>query len=259
MSAALLALALLGPAHAADCTPEDAPLQVATLNTWGLPYPLSTQRRSRFSRIRRYVDSGFDLVGLQEVWTSARDLLGPLLKLPEASGDSGLALVTRLEASHPKLTPFTTARGVDALKRKGVIHSRMVISEGSVVDVLVTHLQAGDSDRAAAVRATQIDQLLALTDGLGGPTLLMGDFNLYADRVADQASLDRLRQRGFLDAARDQGALDPTYVGGTQRLDRIYVRGATPVSATVPMPGLSDHRPVEASVLLCRPPEGADR
>lgn len=255
MTALLLALAL-GTAQADEaprCTPSGPDLQVATLNTWGLPYPLSRERRGRFARIRDYLDSGFDLVGLQEVWTSARDLLGPLIWLPETDRDSGLALVTRLETSKPRLTAFESARGVDALKRKGVIRSRVRTPEGTVVEVLVTHLQAGVTDRAAAVRADQVDQLLELSDGIAGPTLLLGDFNLYATLEADRGSLERLAARGFLDAADDQGATEPTYVGGTQRLDRIWVRGAVPVAARVPAPGLSDHRPVEANLRLCRP------
>ncbi len=258
-SAILLALCLATPAQA-ELPPCDAEaIEVATLNTWGLPYPLSRNRSARFQQIRTWLDSGIDIIGLQEVWSSAQTLLAPRLRLPGSKADSGLAVVTPHPTTQPTLTPFTASRGVDAWKSKGVLTTRVSLPDGSHTWVAVTHLQAGHSEKNAAVRAAQVDQLIRVVSALDGPALVMGDFNLYDDLESDRQSSQRLREKGYADAARLHGATGPTYRTGTERLDRIYTRSGKQLNVRVTdakvgrKKSLSDHLPVEASVRLCSP------
>lgn len=256
----LLMFGLLGAPLAARAEPcAAAPaVEVATLNTWGLPYPLSTHRHQRFDRIRRYLDGGPDIIALQEVWSGSLRLLSHHVRVADdGAGDSGLAVVTPHASTRPVLRPFRDASGPDRLKAKGVLTTRVDLPDGDPTWVVVTHLQAGRGDRASAVRNSQIRELIDTVAGLVGPALVMGDFNLYDDLPTDLDSVERLRGAGLRDAAELADATAPTYAGQAARLDRIYLRdgAGTALGATrveVPRgPVLSDHAPVEATVSRC--------
>ncbi len=255
---AILALSASSLAWADDapsCEPET--LQVATLNTWGLPFPLSRSRKARFEKIQDYLDEGFDAVGLQEVWMGARGLLSHQIRLPGEPGDSGLALVTRFGSDQPQLTPFKRASGPDRWKSKGVLSTRVKTEAGTDLWLVVTHLQAGRGQRAAEVRASQVDQTLEVVRQLPGPAVVMGDFNLYDDLADDKGSIGRIRSAGWHDVAETLDQADATYPGEAARLDRMYLRdgnGASLRPQTVSVGSdawLSDHAPVGASLQLC--------
>ena len=84
-------------AHAsATCQSPDVldTLVVSSWNTWGLPAPMSKDRRARFKRIDEDLEApDADLVALQEVWGGAKPLL-PKVKLIAREEDSGLAFVS---------------------------------------------------------------------------------------------------------------------------------------------------------------------
>ena len=245
LSAFLGVFALVGsPAQAQECATK---LEVATLNTWGLPAPLSKRRHKRFAAIEDYLRSDLDIIGLQEVWRTARSLLPFHLRLPSA-GDSGLAVATPYPSTRPVLTPFTRARGFDGLKRKGAISTTIGLPDDHRLNVVVTHMQAGHTKAAARVRAEQIRQVLEVADAQTGPVLVMGDFNLYDDLDDDVSSSRLLERAGYADGT---AAAGPTYRTGDHRLDRIYVRGGTVLASDVPQTDLSDHLPVEATVAIC--------
>ncbi len=254
-----LLLALLPAAFATPdaCTLHATPaatLDVATLNTWGLPRPFANDRRGRFPGISEFLeDSAFDLVGLQEVWDGARPLLQiPDLYLPNMGrGDSGLALATGLPLSGMQTLTFSGGSGTDRLKKKGVLSAVVEVPGAGSIQVLVTHLQSGDAPREARARSEQITELLTLLES--GPAVVMGDFNLYAENPIDIETVALLEGAGLWDAAARVGVTDPTHPGEGERLDRIYARGADgvclePTAARVIDYGdvaLSDHLPVQ--------------
>jgi len=248
-----------------DATPDTAPtaeglLEALSLNIWGLPWPLSRQRARRFGRILRHFSGrSYDLVGLQEVWRPNRLTL-PDLRLPEARQDAGLALAGRLAgAARLRLRHFRDASGPDRLKAKGVL-----LAEASGLVAGVTHLQAGRG--GARIRARQVDEILALLQGLGAPLVLMGDFNFYRGDPTDAASAARLVDAGLIDCAVAAGATRPTYVHANpfagarsagERFDRIYARGGggwrlRPLRFEVLGRILSDHLLVYARLHLER-------
>ncbi|MEZ4234931.1 MAG: hypothetical protein R3F59_01950 [Myxococcota bacterium] len=261
---------LVAPAHACpfdDAGAGEAPLSVLTFNAWGLPRPVAVDRRGRLPRIAGWLeDQGYDVAGLQELWRGAVRLFpwsrGGLTAPMGARGDSGLALVTPHEVRDTRLYEYAAERGFDAWKAKGLLMAELVVDDGREVTVGVTHLQAGGSARNASVRAAQIDELLGQLGDDDRATVLMGDFNLYADQPADAASWKRLEDAGFVDVAAASGETRGTYPGRTDRFDRIYVRdGASrcwvPRRAEVIDPdrgGLSDHRAVEAEMTHRRRP-----
>lgn len=260
-----LIFAWLCSALAADSTSLD----VVTLNTWGLPAPISEHRTSRFSDIRGWLDrESADVVGLQEVWRGARSLLDafPGLLLPERHRDCGLGLVTR----HPTESGVTrhtyvAERGLDAWKAKGAILATVKM-DGQPLQVVVTHLQSGGSVKSAQVRAAQVAELLPLLTP-GQPAIVMGDFNLYNDIGLDRETSATLVEAGLLDAALEAGVEDPTYPGWPDRYDRIYLRDGDTASIrprevrvigydddpNTPAPmRFSDHLPVWARLDLVR-------
>lgn len=231
---------------AAPCDSTES-LRVATFNTWGLPAPIAPNRKGRLAALGEFAEElGADVVGLQEVWKGARPLvqLPGLLLASLRSGDTGLGLATRMPAREGGVHHFQEASGVDRLKRKGVFRAEVDV-EGEPLDVMVTHLQAGESAKAASVRYAQISEIVRMQTG--DATLLMGDLNLYED--LDRQSIALLEEAGFLDAAQAAGVDEPTYRGGTHRLDRVMVRGGSelclaPRSAAVVESELSDHHAV---------------
>ncbi|MCO4743865.1 MAG: endonuclease/exonuclease/phosphatase family protein [Proteobacteria bacterium] len=239
-------------AYAKPCAGGES-VRVATFNTWGLPAPVAPNRRGRLGALAGFADAlGADMMGLQEVWKGARPLvdLPGLLLAPLTRGDSGLGFASQLPAEESKLHHFASGSGFDRLKAKGVLTTNVSVS-GTELPVHVTHMQAGDSKRAARVRLSQLDEILELSGD--GPAVVMGDLNLYEDR--DGESLKRLRDAGFVDAAAGVGELSPTYPGGTERLDRVWVRSGTELcmaarSAEVVQSDLSDHHAVVVDLVI---------
>ena len=260
----LVTILLASSAHASCGVEGDAgAVDIMTLNAWGLPPPIAPPRAARMGRMAAWLgETGVDVAGMQELWSGARGLFSvDGLHYPEQGGDSGLALVSPHPMQKVQLEPFAASRGFDGLKRKGVARTVVQVPDVGPVDVWVTHLQAGGTNRAAMVRARQVDQLLAGHAQADRPAVLLGDLNLYRALEADGRSRQRLEEAGFLDAAEDGGATEGTYVGLDERFDRILVRSATGGCAEVEGAEVmrwrralgddervSDHRPVWASV-----------
>lgn len=250
MRLVLVAASLLStPALAAD---------VVTMNAWGLPEPIAPDRRDRLPLIADFVrERTPDLVAFQEVWRGAVSLLGlDGLRREGRDGDSGLALWSPHPVRDVRAHTFRAARSVDAWKDKGVLAATVDFPDLGVVRVLVTHLQAGDGSRNAAVRAAQVEQILSLVDDR--PTMVLGDFNFYVDEPLDVASAGRLAERGLVDAAVHLGSIEPTYPGSSHRFDQVWLAGLVPTALEVIAydddprtrnpPRLSDHRPVRVGI-----------
>lgn len=262
----LVGLGLAVPERArAGCEAERS-VEVVTFNAWGLPAPVARERKSRFSEISDYFTAqAFDVVGLQEVWRGSVAMLrlDGLFTPSAAEGDSGLGLWTTHELGRSQLAPFEAARGVDALKKKGVLTSEITLPGAGETAVLVTHLQAGGSEANGRVRRAQVEELLRGLAQAEGPALVMGDFNLYAENAEDRATLRRLGAAGLVDAAAEVGNVDGTYVGLNERFDRVYLRSSEKVALcaqaaevvaydddpnTRAPRSLSDHHPVQVRV-----------
>ncbi len=247
-------------------------LDILTLNLWGLPWPAARQRPQRKRLFADHLaDAAYDIIGVQELWWPWRRTLAPLgLHLPTARRDSGLALGTNLPLrGRLELEAFRATAGVDRLKRKGVLHGRVVLPEGrGLLRVCVTHCQAEPS--GAGVRERQVQQLVDILRREHGAVLLMGDFNFYRELAADRRSAERLADAGLVDVAETLGHQDqPTYCPDTnsfvrrrrrpaERFDRILVRdggGVRLVPRQIDVLGVtpapfSDHHPVRARVAL---------
>ena len=236
-------------------------LVVSSWNTWGLPAPMSKDRKARFERIDKDLEApDADLVALQEVWGGAKPLL-PRVHLIAREEDSGLAFVS------PKRTlrdisfhPFVVSGRFEGWKTKGVLAAVSELADGTDLMVVNTHFQAGRSERWARNRASDTDVLLAAVESWAGPVLVAGDFNFYAESPIDAENAERLWDAGFADVAETLGAVAVTYPRERERFDRIYLRSGDDVCLQ-PLDldvhdyqgmRLSDHRRLMATIQASR-------
>jgi endonuclease/exonuclease/phosphatase family metal-dependent hydrolase len=242
-------------------------LDVLTMNLWGLPWPLARDRRARK---RRFLDhllgTSYDIVGIQELWWPWRAAFQlESLLLPDGQRDSGLALASRLQATHrPRVRHFRAGNGIDRLKHKGIMTARVTPEVGGEeISVHVTHLQAGP--RKGQVRARQVDELLEVVGADPGPAIVMGDFNFHTDDPADEKAIARLASAGLEDAIPDDGERKATYESANpyvrrrkcaERFDRVFLKSgsgtrlvakATRVLNDLANP-FSDHHPLHVCV-----------
>lgn len=231
-----------------------APLRVATYNTLSI--------RSNPARVVDAVAAlDADLVGLQELGPRHADLLAG-----------------RLGADYPyqSLHPLLPVHGVGLLSRhpireaevirllpESMLSLRAVVEiDGSPVTVFVTHPSPPvnafspltyDSTR----RDREIGVLLAdHLDGIAGPLIVVGDFNMTdqsdtyraVDARLDDAFRAAGRGMGFTYPATLKGAL--RIVGGLVRIDYIWHNAHFTALDAWPGPdgGTSDHRPVVAEL-----------
>jgi endonuclease/exonuclease/phosphatase family metal-dependent hydrolase len=140
-----------------------------------------------------------------------------------------LALASRLPIVAAGGHVYEHAAEEDALAAKGVLHARLGRGPGELIDVFVTHLQAGDEH--GAVRRRQIEELTRFiretVDGAADPILVLGDFNVRGtlvdrqDPASDYNFLQRtlravVAPRPFVDAWLTTHAADPDAGSGTK-------------------------------------------
>ena len=96
-----------------------------------------------------------------------------------------LALASRLPVVAVDSHVYRHAAEEDRLAAKGVLHARLARAADDLIDVFVTHLQAGQEH--GAVRRRQIEELTSFirrkVNGAAHPVLVLGDFNVRGSLV----------------------------------------------------------------------------
>jgi endonuclease/exonuclease/phosphatase family metal-dependent hydrolase len=164
-----------------------------------------------------------------------------------------LALATRLPIIATDSHIYRDAAEEEVLAAKGVLHARLARGPDDLIDVFVTHLQAGQEH--GEVRRRQIGELAAFIRAAArtgvGPVLVLGDFNVrgaFVDRQDPGSDYNFLRRsldaavapRRLADAWLATRAGDPDAASGTkprmlpdgtlrpheERIDYVFVAGA---------------------------------
>lgn len=180
--------------------PEQAPssLELLSYNVFLRPESISTRdhtrcRGNRIGEVLAVMDA--DIVALQESWqreavTSLVDRSGEalpyrVLSKPRAAFfknvSGGLSILSRWPIEDVRTLRFDTCHGEDCLATKGAIHAVIRVTGTSRINVVNTHLDAGDANGDRRARARQIEQLrdfVADIDRNTGPVVLLGDFNV---------------------------------------------------------------------------------
>jgi endonuclease/exonuclease/phosphatase family metal-dependent hydrolase len=115
---------------------------------------------------------------------------------PDVADESGwlplvgdeLALASRLPVVATDGHVYDHAAEEDRLAAKGVLHARLARGAEDLIDVFVTHLQAGQEH--GAVRRRQIEELTSFirrkVNGAAHPVVVLGDFNVRGSQVDRQ-------------------------------------------------------------------------
>lgn len=142
--------------------------------------------------IRRY-----DIMGLSEVFDDeCREEMIKRLKSthpyvvepPESNNpflqDGGITLFSRYQILFAKKMIYEDAEGWDAMSEKGAIFVRLLLPDGSIIEVVLTHTQA-DAEQFA-VRQKQFNQLRQFIQQhhqAGLPLFIIGDCNVIGDKT----------------------------------------------------------------------------
>lgn len=220
-----------------------AVFDVLSLNTWGLPEPISKEVSERHSRIGKSIAS-YEIAGFEEAFSAkskhiaqgaALTGLSYHINKPDARRimPSGLATFSQYEIVKSGFKPFSLGTQSDALAQKGVSFSRIRVPEGGLVDVYVTHFQAtnakpggmldqawrkgvsqilpGFDKPASEIRAHDAQVLIdyVKANDEGHPVIIMGDFNTLDTQPVYQQIKQGL---GLNDSFRE---LNPTAPGYT--------------------------------------------
>lgn len=259
LAAGLLVGAATGPVRGEDDVASPVELRIVTYNTHGLPAWIARDRPTwRFPRIGRLL-SGYDVALVQEDFAHHEHLRaavdhGAILRGNDDSGLTTLARWSPERVVEIERVPYGSCSGwllgaSDCLADKGFLRVRLALPNGAVVDLVNTHLEAGDGEDDHAVRVHQVG---ILTERLGRarPTALVlgGDLNLDWSRPHERELLQRLvRDLGLVDS----GAL-PTSPPW-DRIDYLFLREGDGVELEVLAAGMAQEFVAEGEPLSDHP------
>jgi len=237
-------------------------LRVATYNIHKGVQGLGPARRLEIHNLQHAVEQfDADIVCLQEVRRHHRKMEKLFTRWPEIEqadflspegyeavyrtnavtrhGEHGNALLSRW----PVLDVFHTDVSDHRFEQRGLLHTVLLV-QGREVHVVVVHFGLIHASRERQVR--RLGQYLARVVPASAPLVVAGDFNDWGAQL--------LRPMAELGLVTFDGIRLPTFPARLPllHLDRIYVRGLTPVSAHVPhgrtWARMSDHLPLIADL-----------
>jgi endonuclease/exonuclease/phosphatase family metal-dependent hydrolase len=235
-------------------------LRVATYNIHKGVQGLGPARRLEIHNLGHAVEQfDADIVCLQEVRRHHRKLERQFTRWPELEqaaylspegyeavyrtnavtrhGEHGNALLSRwpvLDAHHTDVSDHR-------FEQRGLLHVEVLV-QGQVLHVVVVHLGLIHASRERQVK--RLGEYLAQHVPATAALVVAGDFNDWGTQL--------LRPMAALDLHTFEGIRLPTYPSRLPllHLDRIFVRGLTPLSAKVPhgraWARMSDHLPLIA-------------
>jgi len=227
-------------------TETEGSFSALTYNVHGLPPEITgDDTADRMVQIAPLIN-GYDLLALQEDFLSDNhDTLTADTDHSEQEWfseiqdgriyPSGLALLSRLPLVEYWTEHYEDCNGLldgasDCLASKGFQVMRFELTDGALLDVYNSHLEAGGSDEDNAAREGHVDQLVAAMNGYsaGEAVLFLGDTNLHGGDPADDPLIaDWLEQAGIEDACDLIGCDEPG------RIDRALLRSSDSLSLEV--------------------------
>jgi endonuclease/exonuclease/phosphatase (EEP) superfamily protein YafD len=249
-------------AHFAD---TDAALSdTVTVVNWNTEKKYGDELRHT---LRSFVDrQGADLIFLQECHENLRDLefIGGYLanswQYPWPDGDAiGVMTLSRVRPIEIQKLP-TKYREFFVTAPKVSLVTVYPLADGTTLLAVNVHLLVFERWGTLKLRS-QLEDLEAVIAQHHGPVIVAGDFNTWNDKRLDLVAammrrLSLVEVGGFAWGRKtgDRGSAFLNWLLGVDDqlpLDRIYVRGLAPLSATVLPSEISDHRAlrVEFAVL----------
>jgi endonuclease/exonuclease/phosphatase family metal-dependent hydrolase len=244
------------------CATAAAQTQTLRIMTFNIHHGEGLDGKLDLERVAKViVDSGADIVGLQEVdrgveRTKSRDILKELADLTGLGyafgknidlqgGDYGNAVLTRFPIVSEGNRLLELIGGGE---QRGVLQTVLEV-HGRRVLVLTTHF---DHRRDSAQRPRSAEEMREMAAQWGdGPIVMLGDFN---DVPGSQAyvTLTSVARDAWAAVGAGDGYTIPVDVP-TRRIDWILLRGIDPTDAQVVRTDASDHLPVVITAALPRP------
>lgn len=258
--------------------------KILTYNIFGSLYLPSTRRRmAEIGRllVKMAEEHGIDVICLQETFFSSwrdKHLIRPWLEKFSSHAstskqglyllDSGLSTLSKSQIIKSEFLGFSRAKGVDGLANKGVLLTRVQLSDGTEVDVYNTHTQASYLSQKAksSVRISQVQEILTFVQkhsDKNNPVFLLGDLNLTEDNE-EYGIL--LTEGGFTDVMRTlypnrdshpMTTLKKSHPAKEKKIDHLFIKfgensvwGVQKSDVKILDLNLSDHRAVFAEIFL---------
>lgn len=159
-------------------------IKIASINFWGLPWPLSIKKQFRLNKLISIVkQNDFDIITMQEIWMNS-DINKIKKGLPDyhLSSDnnkifnfSGLVTLTKFKTNNKTFLPFTDLGfHKEFFTKKGLLSVEIIINN-KPIRLLNTHLFFPRSKKQNKTLNIQLSQLNNYLNDK--PTILDGDFN----------------------------------------------------------------------------------
>lgn len=157
-------------------------LKIASINFWGLPWPLSVQKRNRIGKLISFIKkSDLDVICLQEIWrTTDLELIKTRLKeyyffdaSKRKANPSGLVILSKYPIIDGNYVPFWNVH-YEFVFRKGMLISSINL-KGRKIKIINTHLYTTLYPLKSKIWLRQLTSLYSAINN--NPTLIFGDFN----------------------------------------------------------------------------------
>jgi endonuclease/exonuclease/phosphatase family metal-dependent hydrolase len=225
----LQAVTTTAPARAEEKVTGPVDVRIVTYNTHGLPAWIARDRPAwRFPRIGQLF-SAYDMALAQEDFAHHEILRTSVSHdaILRGNDDSGLTTLSRWSPDSVveiERVPYGSCSGwlfgaSDCFADKGFLRVRLALPNGALIDLINTHLEAGDGDDDQAVRVQQVE---ILRERLRGPRpaalVLGGDLNLDWNLPRERELLEGLiADLGLVDSGARPGS-------PWDRIDYLFVR-----------------------------------
>ncbi|MEN8183875.1 MAG: endonuclease/exonuclease/phosphatase family protein, partial [Myxococcota bacterium] len=172
--------------------------------------------------------------------------------------DSGLTTLLRADPKQVveiERIPYGSCSGwlwgaSDCFAEKGFLRVRVALADGALIDLVNTHLEAGDGEADHAVREQQVALLRERLQPRDGAALVLGgDLNLQWDRPRDHALLEALRS----DLGLTNTGARPTPGSPWDRIDYLFYRETPQVAIEVVEAGMAEEFVAEGEPLSDHP------
>jgi len=157
-------------------------MRIASINFWGLPWPLSVQKGSRLGKLVAFIlKNKLDIVCLQEIWRTADlKILKTRLKgyyffdsSKRKANPSGLVIISRYPIIEGAYVPFWNVN-YEFVFKKGMLVVT-IQKNGERLKVINTHLYTTVRPLRSKIWLRQLSELYSAIGN--DKTLIFGDFN----------------------------------------------------------------------------------
>jgi endonuclease/exonuclease/phosphatase family metal-dependent hydrolase len=168
-------------------------ISIASWNTYLLPKTIKKSNQKNRSKdiSSSLINHNYDIIALQEVFDKASlksiiDSLAKKYRYYKVANknslfktSSGLIVFSKYEITNTSFIKYKRAISADYFAKKGALICKIKINDSIFINVVNTHLQSTNKEKAKKIRQSQLNQIQkAFTTDSIIPTVFLGDFNI---------------------------------------------------------------------------------